>query len=159
MSDDYQNKVIQELIEHELALKELYEVYAEKFPENKDFWNKIAAEELGHATWIRRLESDISQGKTLFKEDRFNTQLIQTSTDYVNSQIASALQHDLELINALSVAVDIEQVMLENKFFEVFEVDSIELKQIMQSLQKATEEHLQRVRKHWEEERHKKNIG
>ena len=85
--------------------------------------------------------------------------MIQTSTVYVHSQIASALQHNLKLINALSIAVDIEQTMLENKFFQVFETDSIELKNVLQALEKATQEHLKKVKDFWEEERTKENLA
>ena len=145
MQEDYQNQIIQELINHELSLNKLYGVYAEKFPEYKDFWEKIAQEETQHAAWIKGLDSKIQENTVLIDKDRFNTQMIQTSTVYVHSQIASALQHNLKLINALSIAVDIEQTMLENKFFQVFE--------------KATQEHLKKVKDFWEEERTKENLA
>ncbi len=37
-----QLKVIKLLAEHEKAIGQLYKEYARKFPEQKDFWSKIA---------------------------------------------------------------------------------------------------------------------
>ena len=36
------DEILGAMKEHELALAELYEVYADKFPEYKDFWTKFS---------------------------------------------------------------------------------------------------------------------
>ena len=41
------------LIKHELAIRQLYNVYAEKFPEYGDFWRQLASEEAAHAGWLK----------------------------------------------------------------------------------------------------------
>ena len=34
---------------HEIKLKEMYQAFSDSFPEDTDFWNKIAKEEEAHA--------------------------------------------------------------------------------------------------------------
>jgi len=45
-----QLKVIKLLAEHEKAISQLYKEYARKFPGKKDFWSKIAEEEIEHVS-------------------------------------------------------------------------------------------------------------
>jgi rubrerythrin len=59
---------------------------------------------------------------------------------------------DISLIKALSIARDIENGLIEKKFFEVFEGDPIELKQVLLNLAAATREHHNRIEKVWNNE-------
>jgi hypothetical protein len=137
-----QLKVIKLLAEHEKAISHLYKEYARKFPEQKDFWSKIAAEEIEHASWIFKL-----------KEGRFKTEAIETSLEYVKSQITEAQNNKISAKNALSVARDLESGLIEKKFFEVFEPDCREIKQVLLDLAAATREHYNRIEKVWKEAR------
>lgn len=58
---------------------------------------------------------------------------------------------DISLTKALSIARDIENGLIEKKFFEVFEGDPIELKQVLLDLAAATREHYNRIEKAWNE--------
>ena len=49
------------LKEHELALADLYEVYAGMFPECKDFWMEMSREEIQHANWLDTLQAGIEE--------------------------------------------------------------------------------------------------
>ena len=51
------------------------------------------------------------------------------------------------LINALSVALSIEESMIERKFFDVFETDSAELRDVLLNLAAETKRHREQVRK------------
>ena len=42
-------KILELLTEHEKAISQLYKEYARKFTKQKDFWSKIASEEIEHA--------------------------------------------------------------------------------------------------------------
>jgi len=146
-----QLKVIKLLAEHEKVIGQLYKEYARKFPEQKGFWLKIAAEEIEHASWIFKLRSQAEKDLLYFKEGRFKTEAIETSLEYVKSQITEAQYNKISAKNALSVARDLESGLIEKKFFEVFEPDCREIKQVLLNLAAATREHYNRIEKVWKE--------
>ncbi len=57
------------------------------------------------------------------------------------------------LINALSIALYIEEALIERKFFEVIEGDSVGLKHVLLDVAAATRSHIDRVRKVWSKHR------
>ena len=150
---EIQLKVIGLLAEYEIMIGRLYKEYAQKFLDWKDFWSRLSAEERGHANWILKLRSKTKEGSVYFKEDRFNKEAIKTSLKYLNNQLSEAQMQDISLIKALSIARDIESGLIEKKFFEVFEGDPIELKQVLLDLAAATWEHYNRIEKAWKETR------
>ena len=146
-----QLEVIKLLAEHEKVIGQLYKEYARKFPEQKNFWSKIAREEIEHASWIFKLRSKIEEGSLYFKEGRFKMEAIKTSLGYLKSQITEAQNNKISAKNALSVARDIENGLIEKKFFEVFEPDCREIKQVFLDLATATRDHSNRIEKIWKE--------
>jgi rubrerythrin len=142
-----QSKTIEMLADHELAIGRLYKVYAEKFPYYKDFWLTLSGEETQHANWINELESKIEEDSIHFNPDRFQIPAIQHSLNYAQKMLAKAQGSDLDLVSALSTASSIEDALIENRFFEIFEADSAELKQTLRKLAQATEDHRQRILK------------
>jgi rubrerythrin len=149
--EEKQIEIIELLAEHEKEISRLYQEYARKFPEQKDFWSKIAREEIEHASWIFKLRSKIKEGTLYFKEGRFKMEAIKTSLEYLKSQITEAQNNKISAKNALSVARDIENGVIEKKFFEVFEPDCREIKQVFLDLATATREHSNRIEKIWKE--------
>lgn len=139
--------------EHEQALAGLYEVYAGKFPEYKKFWTKLALEEVMHAGWIDKLHADIEGSSEDFVIERFRIGALEHSTDYVKKQAETALQPDFVLINALSIALRLEEALIENKYFEVFEGDSPKTKHSLTLLAQSTQIHCERIRRAWQEHR------
>ena len=117
------DKISEAMKEHELALAELYEVYAGKFPEYKDFWTKFSIEEIQHADWVNTLQTRVEESPDDFVVERFAIGAVEHSTEYIKKLANTARQSDLLLINALSTAVHLEQALIEKKFFEVFEGD------------------------------------
>ncbi|MEA2022209.1 MAG: hypothetical protein U9N08_07025 [Candidatus Caldatribacteriota bacterium] len=148
-----QIKTIKLLAEHEKVISQLYKEYARKFPEQKDFWSKIAREEIEHASWIFKLRSQTEEGSLYFKEGRFKSEAIKTSLKYVKSQITKAQNKKISAKNALSIARDLESGLIEKKFFEIFESDCREIKQVLRDLAAATREHRNRIEKAWKETR------
>jgi len=146
-----QIEIIELLAEHEKGISRLYQEYARKFPEQKDFWSKIAREEIEHASWIFKLRSKAKEGLLYFKEGRFKIEAIKTSLEYLKSQIAEAQNNKISAKNAVSVARDIESGLIEKKFFEVFEPDCREIKEVLLDLAAATREHYNRIEKVWKE--------
>lgn len=143
--------ILEAMKEHEQSLAGLYELYAGKFPEYKDFWTELSLEEVQHAGWIDKLQADIEDSSEDFIVERFQIGAIQHSTEYVKKLMDTANQSDFVLINALSTALRLEEALMENKYFEVIETDSAKTKHTLAMLAQSTQEHCQRVRKLWQE--------
>lgn len=142
--------------EHEEVISRLYECYAEKFAEHRDFWTELSEEEIEHANWIDTLRSRIEEGADVMVADRFPIEAIKCSIDFVNKQIKKAADANFSLINALSTAIDIEKGLIDSKYFEVFEGDSKETACTMALLARSTKEHYQRIRRMWQ--KHQVNV-
>lgn len=147
------DKILEAMKEHELALAELYEVYADKFPEHKIFWAKFSSEETQHADWINTLQTKVEESPDDFVVERFAIGAVENSTEYVKKLADTARQSDMLLINALSTAVHLEQALIEKKFFEVFEGDSVKTKHILSLLAQSTQKHYEILREVWQEHR------
>ncbi len=142
-----QIKTIEVLASHEEAIGELYRKYSSKFPDYEQFWLGLAEEEVLHTKWIRELRDDIEEGTVFFNEGRFNIVGVQTSLNYIKKQIVDSENQEISLPFALFLALDIENALLERKYFEIFEGDSVGLKHVLQDLAEATELHRDRIEK------------
>ena len=78
--------IIEMLAKNEEAVSHLYSAYADRFPEYKDFWSGLAAEEIGHATELRKLCEIAGEGSLYIKEGRFNTTAIGNFSSYVKRE-------------------------------------------------------------------------
>jgi rubrerythrin len=148
-----QINVIEMLARNEEALSRLYRAYADKFPDYKDFWSDLADEEIEHSNWLRGLCPKIQEDSIYFNEGRFKPEAIQTFLNYLERELAKAREQEMLLINALSTALYIEEALIERKYFEVIEGDSVGLKHVLLDSAAAEESHVDRVRKVWSKHR------
>jgi len=136
---------------HEEALARLYEAYAEKFPECKDFWTELSREEIQHAHWLDTLQASIEDSSEDFVVERFSKATIEHSIGYIEQLAARAQQPDFILINALSTALQLEKALIENKYFEVLEGNSTKTRSTLDQLTRCTQIHYEKLHKLWRE--------
>jgi len=144
-------ELLEALKEHELALANLYEVYADAFPECRDFWADLSKDELQHANWIDALYARVKNSDEDFVAERFRVEPIKHSIKYVKQQAARASEPDFTLINALSTALQLEKALIENKYFEVFAGDSAQTQRTLALLADCTRAHHDKLRKVWQQ--------
>ncbi|MBN1125284.1 MAG: hypothetical protein JXA82_09765 [Sedimentisphaerales bacterium] len=135
------------LQEHELYIARLYEAYADRFPQMADFWRELSAEEIGHANWLGKLLSDVESGSESILIERFPIAAVQTSMKYIQKQIGRVDDPEFSLLNALSIAMHLEEALIENKYFEVLDEDGEKTRQVLALLARSTQTHLEKVRK------------
>jgi len=152
---EYQKNILNLLIEHEAEIGKLYAVYADKFQEYKEFWSELSKEEEKHANWIKDLAKMIEDGKVFFDQKRFNLEAISSSLTELKTNILKSKHDDVLLINALSAAYYYEMALIERKFFEVFDTDSAELKNVLFNLSEETIKHQKKIKEALEKERSK----
>ena len=117
---------IELLVANEELISKLYAIYAEKFPKEKEFWLNKAAEEDIHAELLQALRSIIRKNNYFFEEGRFSIKAIELSISYLENVIQKAGNYSL--INALSVAEDIKNSLIEQDFLKLFLVTQYSLK-------------------------------
>lgn len=141
------NEDILELMQsYELLLKDLYRIFADKIPAEKEFWLKLAEEEDKHAYWLEVLSINIKKRDiSLDGDDRFNLPLIKISIKHIQEALDDFKKVDLSFFDALNFAKDIENSMIEKKFFEVFYGIDEDFDRVMKLLKEETEEHRKRI--------------
>jgi hypothetical protein len=137
-----ESDVIEMLIRHELAIKQLYEIFAATFPNHKDFWQGLAGDEQRHADWLEIFHSKETLGKLLLFDGRLKSQAIKASIGYVEKLIVRA-QEDrcFSLLEALSIAKDLETALLEKQFSKICDTDSAQIRSVWMDLAAETEKH------------------
>jgi hypothetical protein len=139
-------EIIDNLAANEEILNRLYRGYAAAFPVESEFWNALASEEVKHSAYLKDLAVKAGTSPLFINEHRFKVGAIKTFTSYLNNEISRLELLTVSLIEALSITYDIEQSLIENKYFEVFKTDSAELKQILSVIREETLSHCNRSR-------------
>lgn len=137
------------LIQHEKVIGRLYAAYAERFPQDREFWLSLSEEEDHHAECIESLRPRIESDPSGMIVARFPAAAIEHSVAHVNRLIDQAEHSHLTRVKALTAAMDIETALLDNRYFEVFAGDSPPLRRILEALEQGTRTHLQKVRQLW----------
>jgi len=122
-----------------------YKAHAEKFTQYRDFWEKIAAEEVDHAASIRDLYAKAGRGLLTFNESRFNKRSVQEVYAQMEIMLPRFLQQAASMKAALQSSLSVESLLLERKFFEVFETDDADIKAVLARLARETGEHRERI--------------
>jgi hypothetical protein len=139
-------EIIEALAKNEECISDLYKSYSEKFADYKEFWAKMSGDELEHAS---RLRSLVVMPGVRFNPDRFNLMVIRNFSHNVTKEIETSRTGYVSRVNALSVSVSFEESLLEHRYFEVFDYDLEELKEVFSRLQSETQAHLNSVRDLW----------
>jgi len=67
--------ILKRLMDNEMAIAGIYQIYAQRYQKNQEFWTNIANEEIQHARLIEKLSKrkdlSISKMKDRFIEERF----------------------------------------------------------------------------------------
>ena len=136
-------------IELELLAGTLYGIFAEKYPEHREFWEAISDEEQHHADILRVLGEKMESGEVLFVEGKSRTSALKTFIDYLKQTIAKSRKEDFPMAKALSIALDIEKSVLEKNALDHFHGDSPEVADTLEKLKSETVDHARRIEAAW----------
>jgi rubrerythrin len=144
-----EDSALSSFLENEVLLNKLYSHYAKLFPEDKEFWDDIAADEAEHAGWVRSLSIRIDNEEVRLGAERFEPKALASFASHIQDQIDRIDTENISQVQALSVSMDLESSMLEKAMFRSYETDSSELREVMDRLQKSTEIHYSEIKEHW----------
>jgi hypothetical protein len=147
MENKNNNKDVLELMRsYELMLKDLYQLFSDKIPAEKEFWLKLSEEENKHAYWLEVLGMNIKKKNISLNDDsRFNLPLIKISISHVKEALEDFGKMELSFFDALTFARDVENSMIEKKFFEVFYGIDDDFDRVMKLLKEETIKHNERI--------------
>jgi hypothetical protein len=133
--------VLELLINHELAIKHLYETFSTAFTERESLWQNLASEEQGHADSLGTLRSEANIESWLLHNSPIRLQAIKSSIGYVESQITRTREGKFTLMQALSIARDLENALLERQFSKLSDSAPPKIRAVLLDLAVETEKH------------------
>ncbi len=144
------HQLIEEAIQLELNVAEIYLSFHHRFPEDAGFWWKIAIEEKNHAALLRN-------GKQFFLDaGMFPDELVGTSVAALvnaNNELANILQQEKgdnppSRAAALNLAVKLEELAGEAHFQNAMQqaIYPSEAIKLFQSLNEDDKDHAERIR-------------
>ena len=133
------------LEEHEKALADLYASIGAVLKREKEFWQTISREELEHQQLLLEIDEKLQSGEWSFKRPRFVTTAIAESIEWANKQREDVELHGISTRDALKLALEFENGMIENKYFEIVDGDSPEMMNILEALAVYSKGHVKRL--------------
>ncbi|MCK5682464.1 hypothetical protein KAJ27_00020 [bacterium] len=140
-----QIKIFEALEKYELAISKLYKTYSDLCPEFSNFWSHLSEDEEVHASWVRSLGVLAKNGILRFDSSRFNIKPIETSIEYVNDVRIKAPERKPDIILFLSIALDLENSIIEKNFYKVVSNDEPDMAKIFMDLSNGAEHHSEAV--------------
>jgi len=134
---------VQMLKENEQLVCDLYELFAKKFPEYKVFWESISKDEKKHVDFL----SKINMTGQEFNEKVIHQKSVQSMIDHLQTTITKVkLSRDYTMKQAVAEALNIENSMVELKFFEPFRSKGNETSDSIKVIEKDTKNHYQKLK-------------
>ena len=133
--------VVDLMVENELEMEKIYRVFMEKFPDSRNFWKLIADDEHNHAEWIAAAKDCLNQGTLPIPAKLIYPYIIQNAIKLVKEQQKVFQSNDKTVAEALKFSNNMENFMLENSFFEIFDCDVPEVKQYHDAIVSETQKH------------------
>ncbi|UCE24088.1 MAG: hypothetical protein JSU74_12450 [Candidatus Zixiibacteriota bacterium] len=140
---------LQMLIDHELAIAELYRAYADRFSDYREYWQDLANEENEHAEEIRGLMNLVDQNQKVVDTQGFKPAAVNTSIGYLRDITKLATNTPITIRDALSTALDLEKAMIERKFFDIFDTSAPEAQAVLMVLTDGTKNHVETIETEW----------
>jgi len=129
------------LAAHEAAMADFYSALAARFPERTDLFSTLASAERDHARRITDFAALVSAGTVRVDAGRFPAAALLASLDSIREEVRWARAPTMTLSGALSVAQELEDTLIESRYYEVVEGDSAELKELVERLSRELAEH------------------
>jgi len=145
--DKVEIKIINLLAKLELTVSKLYKVYAQKYPEYKNFWNELVKEEEGHAQLMKSIEKYIKKGLVKLDQKRCNENAVETIFHHIEERLQIAKQSVIPLRDAFGLALRIEKNIIEKDFCTFFEGDDAEFRKMCEIITWETSQHKDKIEK------------
>lgn len=150
METNHLAELIEESIQLELNVSELYKLFATSCPEDNEFWWQLHLEEKSHATLIRAArDSFIKRGKFPFNLVTDSITELQESNAKTLKLIEQFQRNPPDRSEACRVAIQLEQESGELHYTEFMgKTAETVVETVFQQLNRGDKEHEDRIRAH-----------
>lgn len=131
---------------HEIAMYELYNLFASKYPDYEDFWRGIAEEEKVHARWVREIRSLVEKGDISVTADFVSVSTIENSLEYLKNLIREFNSQPNSVDKAFTLSLQMENSIVEKGIFDVVNTNSESTKKTLLNLVEKTRSHYFRIK-------------
>jgi len=138
VSDDI-DRVLYLLAEHKNSVSSLYTKYSQIFPE-ESYWLELAEVKSRHRQMIQSVYFSFKNEHTGFDDSIFHSAAIKTSLEWVTRLIAESEKHDI--LKALAYTLDLEQSRIEQKYFDIFKAESLEINKLLPIIMAENDKYL-----------------
>ncbi len=132
------------LVRHQQAVARLYGVLTDQLPRTADIWRRLQAESLCQASRLNALANDIEAGREELDAGHVGAAL-QKSTASIEAQTKLWFITGVTPRAALQYAWGMENSFLEQRLFATRDGDSVLVRQLLDSLQQNTRNHMARL--------------
>jgi len=126
-------------------MSRLYHLFSMRFPEAADFWGQMSGEEEEHSDWIGEALEMLRNGEIRIGITTLTSQAADIVIKHVDSICEKCGRGEISILSAYATAYDLENSLLEKKFFSVFALDFPPHKEIRDKLVRATQGHRKRI--------------
>ncbi len=142
LTEDQKN-IIDLFVKQELLIEKLYQLFAERYPAYKDFWNKMAKEEYQHSVLIHRM---IDSEAVIFTQGELRSEYLNSSIEFIDKFIAEFKKDKgYPIEHAALKATQLEKGLWERNVFQHFESDSEDVKKVMETLNSEQKFHIKKI--------------
>lgn len=126
----------------ETAISGFYAACAARWPEHAKLWNALSQAELRHADYLRKMAEFVKNNPSAYAPGRtFLPRAIETVTRGVIENTARISAQGLEMKNALFIARDFEQSIIEKNYHELIKTQDARFNSMVAEIVKETGDH------------------
>jgi hypothetical protein len=136
------------LVQVEKTVGEFYGCCSEIFPDESDFWLKLARDEFLHSDVLAKLHALIIRKPHRFMQGNpFPIGALRTFISQVHADREKLMTGALTMHDALVAAYHIERTIIEYKYLEVIKTEKPEYLEALSNLETATFKHREKIKK------------
>ena len=147
MTDPIQESlaILHKLIQHEENMGAVYHECARQFSAHENFWQQIAMEERQHVQILQNLRPEIEAGSIRVANGVKAMESLRMFLDYQRQQYKVLTHNSLPLKTVVLMALDLEDSMVEKRFYGYFTGGVPSLTQATEALTSGTLAHIARL--------------
>ena len=143
-----QKELVELFVKQEFLISKLYKLFSFRYPEYKNFWTEMAAEEHLHASWIKRLTERDPTDKFKFTQGELRLSTLVSSIESIEGLINGVKNNkEFSISQAVSLALHLEKALWEKNVFQCFDGDSDDVRKILDSLNVEQVSHIRKIEK------------
>lgn len=138
MINTSQDNLIDALTQFEQSMAQLYVIFGRIFPTESDKWADFAEEECRQARWLTNFKIYLRNEIIPQNETTITIRRVNLTLEFIDHQIHRAINNELDLREAILIALIVEDSAFESSFLTTFTFKTLKVKSLRRKLVEAT---------------------